>query len=324
MTITLSRRTLLAAASASLAAPALAQSGYPNKPIRILVPFGAGGVADVSSRIVGERLSAALGQQFVIVNQPGPGGTLAAKAALSGGADGYSLALLSNGTAVSAAVSAKLGYDPLKDFTAISQMGEFQFIVATAADSPYKTLADVIKAAKEKPGAINVGSTLFGTTQHLSVTLLGLLAGVQFNHIPFKGSPDLATGTIRGDVALLIDGYPSLQPSFDAKNLRPLAVTGPKRVAVLPDVPTVAEAGVAGYDVVSWNGLFAPTGTPQEIIALLNKHVNDAVKAPDIGKRFSEIGLDAVSSTPDALNARLAADIARWNDVVAKAGIQKS
>lgn len=319
----LSRRLLLGASAATLAAPALAQSAYPNKPVKIIVPNAAGGIADVSSRIVGERLSAALGQQFVIVNQPGPGGTLAAKAALAGGPDGYNLALISNGTAVAAAVVAKLGYDPAKDFTAVSQIGEFQFIVATAIDSPYKTLQELLADAKKKPGAINVGSTLFGTTQHLSVALLGLLAGVQLNHIPYKGSPDLVTGTIRGDVSLLIDGFPALQSSFDSKLLRALAVTGPKRVPFLPDVPTVAECGVTGYDVVSWNGFFVPTGTPPDIIALLNKHVNEAVKSPEIIKRFSEIGLEAAGSTSEAMNARLARDIARWTDVVQKAGVQR-
>jgi len=321
--LNITRRMLLASGAGALAAPALAQGTYPNKSVRVFVPFGAGGIADVTTRIVAERLSSRLGQQFVVVNQPGPGGSAAARAALAGGADGYSLALLTNGTAVSVPLIANLQFDPLKDFVPISQLGTFDFIFATPTGSPHRTLEALLNDARARAGSLNIGTILFGSTQHLSATLLGSLARITFTHVPYRGSPDLVTGAMRGDVGLAIDGFAALSSGLTGGQLRPLATTGLRRTPYLADVPTVAEAGVPGYDVSSWNGLFAPTGTPSEITDLLATRIREVVSTDDVRRRFLELGIEAAASTAAELTARLSGDIAKWAGVIERAGIQR-
>ncbi len=208
------RRAFLAGSAGLLAAPALAQGAYPNRPVRIFVPFAAGGIADVTTRIVADRLTAALGQQFTVMNQPGPGGTAAARAAIQGGTDGHSLALLTNGTAVSVPLLANMGFDPLAEFIPISQLGQFDFVFAAPAASPHRSLAELMADARARPDSLNVGTILLGSTQHLSAVLFGSLSGLRFTHVPYRASPDLVTGAIRGDVGLAIDGFAALRSAL--------------------------------------------------------------------------------------------------------------
>jgi tripartite-type tricarboxylate transporter receptor subunit TctC len=321
------RGLLLGLAATALAAPALspllAQGAYPSRPVRIFVPFAAGGVADITTRLVGDRFAALTGQQLVVVNQPGPGGMLAARQVLAAEPDGHTLALLTNGTAVSRALYTNLQFEPATDFLPVSMLGQFGFLFVTAAGSPHRSLKDLLDHARANPGKLNVGTILFGSTQHLAATLLKSLTGLQFTHVPYRGTPDLTNGAIRGDVDLAIDSYAAFSGVIAGNQLRPLAVSGAQRSAGLPDVPTAAEAGLAGYDVTSWNAVFAPKGTPAEIVAQLNRHLRAALDDAALKARFLDLGIEATASTPAAISERLVADIAKWNAVIDQAGVER-
>ena len=302
---------------------ALAQDTYPARPVRIVLPFAAGGVADATARIVAENLGKKLGKTFIIDNQPGAGGIAAARAVLSSPPDGYTLALFSNGTAVSVPLFKSLPFDPLKDFVPISSLGFFDFIVATKADSGLATMADVIKATKEKPGGLNVGTINVGSTQNLSAELLKTTAGVDFTIVAHRGTPEVVISTLQGDVAIMIDSYSALKASLVDKKLSALASSGAARSQSTPDVPTLQEAGVAGYEVSSWNALFARAGTSPEIIAKLNAALRETLAEPGVTKRLLELGIEAKASSPEEIANRLRADIEKWRQVIAKAGIPK-
>jgi tripartite-type tricarboxylate transporter receptor subunit TctC len=322
--IRLSRRTLIGSIAAStLAAPALAQSGFPNRAMKIVVPFGAGGIADITTRLVGEKLTALTGQVLTVINQPGPGGMAAARLALGSESDGYTLALLTNGTAVSAALYTNLQFNPVEDFLPVSTLGLFDFVLVTAGNGPRKSLKEILDYGRANPGKLNVGTILFGSTQHLSATLFKSLTGLDFTHVPYRGTPDLMNGAMRGDVDIAIDSYASFGSTIAAGQLMPLAVSGAKRSASLPNVPTVEEAGVAGYDVTSWNAIFAPKGTPAEIVTILNQKIREAVADPALKTRFEELGIEAAGSTPAELGDKLKSDIAKWNGVIDRAGVQR-
>jgi tripartite-type tricarboxylate transporter receptor subunit TctC len=323
MKLTTRRFLALTFAALSLLAAPAAQAAYPDKPVRIVLPFAAGGVADITARIVAEKLSDKLGQRFLVENQAGAGGITAARTVISSPADGYTLALLSNGTAVSVSLFKKLPFDPLKDFAAISSLGTFDFIFATSADAPYKTLADFVAAAKEKPGMLNVGTINVGSTQNLSAELFKTAAGVDFAIIPYRGTPEIQVGLLQGNVALMIDSYSSMKGNIASGKLRALASSGPKRSEATPDIATVAEGGVAGYDVVSWNALFAPAGTSPEIIKTLNDALKEILADADVKKRMLDLGIEARASTPQEISDRLRADIEKWGKVIDKAGIPK-
>jgi tripartite-type tricarboxylate transporter receptor subunit TctC len=305
-----------------LAAPAFAQGKYPDNPVKVVVPFGAGGVADVTARIVGEKLGARLGQRFIIENQPAAGGITAAQNVLRAPADGYTIALFSNGTAVSVGLFNKLPFDPVKQFAPVSSMGYFDFVFATSADKPYKTMADLVKAAKDKPGALNIGTVVVGSTQNLTGELFKFTAGVDARIVPFKTTPDLLLSAMRGDVDLMIDSYASLKTNIEDGKMRALGTSGATRSPVTPNLPTVGET-VPGFDVVSWNAFFVHADTPKPIVDTLNAALRDVLNDPDTRKRALELGIDARPSTPEEIGARLADDIKKWSDVIVKAGVEK-
>jgi len=300
-----------------------AETKYPSKPVRIVLPFAAGGVADITARVIAERLGGKLGGRFYIENQPGAGGIAAARTVISSAPDGYTLALLSNGTAISVSLFSHLPYDPLKDFAPISSLGTFDFVFATNAESPFKTLADFIAAAKAKPGTLNVGTINIGSTQNLSAELFKTAAGIDFTIIPYRGTPELLVSTMQGNVALMIDSYSSMKGNLAEGKIRALASSGPVRSESTPDLPTLQESGVANYDVVSWNALFAPAGTPPEVIKTLNQALQEILSEPDVRKRLLELGIEAKGSMPEEISARLKSDIDKWQKVIEKAGIPK-
>jgi tripartite-type tricarboxylate transporter receptor subunit TctC len=312
-----------AAASVMLPALARAQQSYPSRPVRFILPFGAAGVADITSRLAAEKLGDKLGQRFVVENQPGPGGIAAARAVLSQAPDGYTLGLVTNGTSISAAIYKSLPFDPVKDFATISTIGAFDLTFASNIDSEFKTLPEFLKAARERPGTLNVGTINVGGTQNLAAELLKASAGVNFQIIPYRGTPDVIVALLRNDVQLMVDFYAPMKPTLEDKKIRPVATTGTQRSPFFTDVPTVAEAGVPGYEVTSWNGLFAPTGTSMEIIALLNKAIREVVAQPEVKQRYADLGIEAAASTPEQLKARLAGDITKWATVIERAGIPK-
>jgi putative tricarboxylic transport membrane protein len=310
------------AALSLLAAPA-AQAAYPGKPVRIVLPFAAGGVADITARIVAEKLCDKLGQRFLVENQAGAGGITAARTVISSPSDGYTLALVSNGTAVSVSLFKKLPFDPLKDFAAISSLGTFDFIFATSADAPYKTLADFVAAAKEKPGTLNVGTINVGSTQNLSAELFKTAAGIDFTIIPYRGTPEIQVALLQGDVSLMIDSFSSMKGNLADGKLRALASSGGHRSEATPEIASVTESGVSSYDVVSWNALFAPSGTPPDIIKTLNDALREILADGDVRKRLLELGIEARASSPEEISDRLKADIDKWAKVIEKAGIEK-
>ena len=314
---------LVGAALALSPVRAGAETRYPDKPVRIVVPFGAGGIADITARIVADRLGEKLGQRFYVENQAGAGGITAARTVISSPPDGYTLALLSNGTAVSVSLFEKLPFDPLKDFAPISSLGFFDFLLCTGANSEFKTLGDFVAAARAKPGALNVGTINVGSTQNLSAELFKTAAGIDFTIIPYRTTPEAQVSLLQGNIALMIDGYSSMKGNLVDGKFRALASSGPTRSESTPDIATVQESGVANYDVVSWNALFAPAGTPEAIVATLNGALRDILADADVKKRLLELGITAKASTPQEISTRLKSDIDKWRNVIEKAGIPK-
>lgn len=302
---------------------ARAQAKYPDRPVRVILPFGAGGVADVTARLVAEALGNRLGQNFVIENNPGAGGIAAARAARAGGKDGYTLTLLTNGTAISVPLFNHLPFNPLKDFVPISTIGYFSCVFAVEASSPFHSLADFLKADHDKPGTINVGTITVGSTQNLTAELFKSAANANFVIVPFRGSPDVVVGLLRNDVQLDMDFYAALKPALDNGKARAIATTGTKRSPELPNVPTVQESGVGNFDVTAWNGLYAPAGTPQTVLDTLNAALHEVLADPTLKKRALDLGIDARASTPAELDARMRSDIAKWGAVIARAHIPK-
>lgn len=314
---------LLVAGLTCLLAAGTAQAAWPEKSIRLILPFGAGGVADVTSRILAEKLSDKLGQRVVVENMPGPGGINAARAVTTAPPDGYTLGLVTNGTGISVAAFKQLPFDPLTQFEMISQLGEFELVFAVNAQSEFKTLGDFMKAAKANPGKLNLGTIVVGSTQNLGAELFKSATGLNVVIVPFKNSPDVVVALLRNDVQMLIEFMPAIRGQVSDGKLRVLANSAPKRSPLMPDVPTVDEAGVKGYEVASWNGLFAPKGTPKEVIETMNKAMHAVLAQDDVKAAFAKVGVIAHPGTPDELMARLKSDIKKWNDVMAKAGIPK-
>jgi tripartite-type tricarboxylate transporter receptor subunit TctC len=319
-------KTLTALLCIGLASLAMTRAGadtYPSRPVRVTVPFAPGGVADVSTRIAAEKLGEKLGQRFFVENIPGAGGIAAARAAIAGGPDGYTLTLLTNGTAISVSLFKALPFDPFRDFTPVSGLGGFDCLFVTSPTSPYRTLADIVKAAKEKPGALNVGTVAVGSTQHLAAELFKSTAGIDYQIVPFRTSPDELVALLRGDLHMVVDFPPPLAGALADGKLRALATSGPERFPTFPDIPTVQEGGVAGYEVTSWNAIYAPAGTPPEIVKLVGDTLRGVLAEPEVKKRMLDVGVNARPSTAADTEARMRADVKKWQAVIERAGIPR-
>jgi tripartite-type tricarboxylate transporter receptor subunit TctC len=298
-----------------------AHAAYPDQPIKIIVPFAAGGLADITVRLVGEKLTAALGQPVLIDNRPGAGGVPAAQAAMGGKPDGYTLLVYTNGTAISKSLYKKLPFDPQKDFVPVSLLAYFDLVVLVKKDSPYKTLGDLLAETRAKPGKINIGTINPGSTQNLSAELFRTTANIDAAIVPFRTTPDVTRAVLAGDVDAIFESYAATKAQVDAGNLRALANSAAKRSEYLPQVPTAAEAGVKGYEVTGWNALVAPAGTPPAVVATLNRELNKIIATPEVKKRLLDLGTTAYAGTPDELKRQLAKDIPKWAAVIKKAGI---
>jgi putative tricarboxylic transport membrane protein len=296
---------------------------YPNRPVRVIVPFGAGGVADVTTRIAVDKLGEKLGQRFVVENQPGAGGINAARSVLGAAPDGYTLFLGSNGTAVSVALFKSLPFDPGKDFAPISLLGSFDLVLAVNAEGPFRTLQDFVKAAREQPGKLNVGTINVGSTQNLGAELFKTAAEVNFQIVPYRNTPEALVALLRNDVQMVIDFHAALKSQLADQKIRALATSGPTRSQSLPDVPTVQQSGVRNYDVTSWNGLMGRSGMPKEAVETLNKAVREVLADADLKKRYLELGIEAKASSPDEMKARLQSEIEKWAKVIERANIPK-
>jgi tripartite-type tricarboxylate transporter receptor subunit TctC len=305
----------------ALAVPA--QAKWPEKPVKIILPFGAGGVADVTARILAAKLTEKLGQQVVIENMPGPGGINAARTVIQSPPDGYTMAYVTNGTSISVAAFNKLPFDPVKDLKMVSMVGTFDLVFAVDAKSEYKTLDDWIKAANANPGKLNIGTTLLGGTQNLGAELFKSMAGLNAQIVVYKNSPDIVVALLRNDVQMMIDFPPAVQGQVNDGKVRLLASSSPERSELLPKIPTVNEAGVKGYEVISWNGVGVPKDTPKEVIDTMNKAMREVLGTPEMKAAFAKVGVEARASSPEELEARLVGDIKKWNDVIDKAKIPR-
>lgn len=324
----LSRRSVVGgitcgAAFGSVAGWAHAASDYPNKPVRIFVPYGPGGVGDLTMRLMADKLSAEVKQQFVIENRPGAGGILAMTEALRAPADGYTLAEIGNGQAISASLFNKLPFDVLKDFIPISVAASFEMLLAVPGNSPYKSLTDIVDAARRNSGKLNLGAINPGSTQNLSAHLFAQATGAQYTIITYRTTPDLVTALLRGDVDLGFDFYAGLGGEIVDGKLRIIATSGDARDPLLPNVPTAKESGFAHYVVTSWNGIAGPRGLAPDTVQILSADINRALAAPDLQEKTSRLGIQARGSTPEEMRERLVSDIAKWRQVIDSAGIPK-
>jgi tripartite-type tricarboxylate transporter receptor subunit TctC len=296
---------------------------YPTKPVRIVLPFGPGGVADITTRTIAPRMSEGLGQQVIVDNMPSAGGIRASETVAHADPDGHTLLLLTNGNAVSQALFKSLPYDPMNDFAMISTVGFFSMVFVTRADAPYKTLQDVIAAAKKNPGKLNIGTISPGGTQHLAGELFRSSAAIDAVVVPHKTTGEVVVGVRNGTLDLGVDFIAPLLSAVRSGQLRALAVSAGKRFPGLPDVPTAIEAGVPGYDVASWNALAAPAKTPRAAIERVREELIKALAAPEVQKRFAELGVEPRTSTPDELRDFYVSESKRWSRVVEAAKIPK-
>ncbi len=302
------------------ALPASAQT-YPAKPIRIVVPFVAGGAVDLLARIMGQKLTESLGQTVIVENRPGAGGNAAADLVAKSPPDGYTILQVTNGLAISPALYRKLPFDPVKDLTPVTQLVASQLLLVATPSLPAKTTRELIALAKAKPGTLNYGMTGIGNPLHLTMEMLMHAAGVKFQAIPYRGDAPLNTALIAGEVHLAVVPFATAKPNIESGALRGLGIAGSQRSPSLPDVPTIAESGVAGFESSSWQGWFMPAGTPPEIIALIQREAAKALKMPDVRARLDATANEVVGSTPAAFALQYKTDLARFAKVVKDAGI---
>ena len=313
---------LLAASVFFITTDVTAQN-YPTKPIHVIVGFGPGGVADLTCRVVAQKLSAQLGQQVLIENRPSAGGIVAADAVAKAAPDGYTLLLMSNGNAVSASLFKSLPYDTVADFASVSTLGFFDIAMITKADSKLKSVKDLLAYAKANPGKLNIGTINIGSTQNLSAELFKGMTGIDATIVPYKGSPDVLVALRGNDVQVAFDMLAPIMSQYKSGVVNVIAITSDRRFPGLPDVPTVAESGVPGYQASSWNAISAPAKTPRAIIDRLNKEINTALAAPEVKSKLLELGVVARGGTPDELKNLLASDIKKWRGVIERAKIPK-
>jgi len=313
---------LLAALLIGIAAlPASAQAPYPNRPIRVVIPFGPGGFADITMRLIGQKLAERSGQQVVIENRPSAGGIVAAAAVTSAQPDGYTLFVLSSGIALSKSLLKTMPFDPQTAFASVSTMALFDLLLLAKADSPINTIKDALELARSDPSKFNVGTINPGSTQNVTAELLRSTTSIPFSIVPHRNTAEVLTSLLRGDTQIAVESYAALKSPIDGGQIRAVAASGGVRSPMQPNVPTLKEGGIDAV-VEGWNSLVAPAGTPTEVIATLNGHLRAIIESDDFKKRMLDLGGEPKASTPQELDARLKSDIAMWAAVVKKAGLE--
>jgi len=311
---------LVALVAAAVPMQVLAQA-WPSKPIKYVVPFAPGGTTDILARTVGEKLSIALGQPVVVENKPGAGGGVGADFTAKAAPDGYTIMGGTISThAINASLYSNLPYDPVKDFAAITLIARVPNLLVINPDIKAKNVAELIALMKANPGKFTFASSGNGTSQHLSGELFKSMAGVDMQHIPYKGSPPALQDVVGGQVSMTFDNITTAWPLAKAGKLRPLAVTTAKRSSIAPEVPTLAESGLPGFEVGSWQGVFAPAGTPPEIVKRLNAEIVKILNMPDVKERLVALGAEPVGDTPEQFSAYVKSEVAKWSDIVKKSG----
>ena len=296
-------------------------TGYPAKPIRIIVPYAPGGPTDILARAIGQTLTEAWGQTVIIDNRPGASGNLGTAAAAKAPADGYTLNMVGISFAVAPSLDAKLGFDPIKDFAPITLVATVNNLLVVHPSLPVKSVRELITFAKARPGQVSYASGGVGGAQHLAGELFTSMSGMRMTHIPYKGSAPGLTALIGGEVSVGFTDMLITLPQVKSGRLRALAVTGPERSALIPDLPTIAEAGLPGYSVTAWFGLLAPAAAPPEIIVRINAEIVKSLRTPQLMERLAALGADPVGSTPAAFAAHIRNEIAKWSKVVNAAGL---
>jgi len=324
----LSKRRLVTGAALSLLGGALVSpfahaAGFPDKPLRIVVPFGAGGVADLTARTVAQHMSQTLGQPVVIDNKPGAGGVVASDLVAKAAPDGYTLLLMSNASAVSAGLFKSLPYDTLRDFAPVSVLGTFDIAIVVPANSPFKSLPEMLAFARANPGKLNIGSINIGSSQHLTAELFKSQAAIDVQIVPFNGTPAVVTALRGGQVDAAVEILSPVLPQIQAKALRVLAVTSAQRSPALPDAPTAKESGLPDLLASSWNALAAPAKTPAPVIARLNQAAVAALQNPEVRQKLQALNVQAQPGTPEQASQLLASEVKRWGDVIVRAKIEK-
>lgn len=311
---------LAAGLFSAFSAPSCFAQDYPAHAVRIVVPFGAGGPADVAARLIGNVLQESFGQPFVIENRTGAGGVIGTVEAVKSPADGYTLLMMSNTQTANRSLltAAQRKYDLMRDLAPIAPVNYSDLVIVVNPQVAAKTLQEFIALAKSQPGKLNYASSGQGTPYHMAGELFKAMAGIDVVHVPYRNSGEARSGVIGGQVQMMIDAVPAMAPNVGENQVRALATTGKQRSAVLPNVPTAIEAGVPGYEATIWLGLMAPAGTPKPIIDKLNAAVNAMLKRPDIVKLWTEQGAVPMSMTPEEFDKFLRGDIAKWADVVKK------
>ncbi len=315
-------RCLCAVVLAAAGSIASAQ-GYPTRPVKLLVPFAAGGVADITARVLAQKMSETMGQQMLVENRPSAGGILASEAVAKAEPDGYTLLFITNGNAVSATLFRSLPYDTVGDFSPVSTVGFFDLVLVVNSDSKIGSVRDLMAFAKANPDKLSIGTINIGSTQNLAAELFKSMSGIDALVVPFKATPAVITALKGGDVQVAFEILAPVLGQIRGGSLKALAVTSERRYPGLPNVPTVAESGVSGYQASSWNGVAAPARTSRAIVDRLNREVNAAAAAPEVRQRLQELGVEARAGTPEALGALLVAEIAKWKAVIERAKIEK-
>lgn len=314
---------LVLVCAGTLPLSASAQPAYPAKPVRLVVGFAAGGIADITARAVAQRLGERMGQPFVVDNRPGAGGIVAADLVAKAEPDGHTLLLLTNGNAVSVSLFRSLPFDTVRDFAPVALLGTFDLVVVASADSKLRSIADVIAAAKAAGGRFNVATINPGSTQHLSAEFFRLSAAIAMTTVPYKATPAVLAAVRGGEVDAAFEVLGPMLPQIRGGALRALAVTGAHRFPGLPDVPTMQESGIANYNVSSWNALAAPAATSAAVVQRLNGEVNAVLAIPELRRQLQDLGVVAQGGSPEVLRALLASEIPRWRDVIERARIER-
>jgi len=310
---------LLALAACALAFAAQAQP-FPSKPIRIIVPFGPGGFTDVAARILQKELAPAIGQPVVIENRPGAGSTIGTDAVAKSAPDGYTLAMVSTAHVISPHLYKQMPYDAIRDFTPVMRLAEGPYVLVVHPSLPVSNVQEFIALAKAKPGEIDYASSGNGSAQHLVGALFTTMAGVNLNHVPYKGSNQAMQDVIGGQVKVSFVGVPNALPNLQSGKLRALGVSTAKRYAELPDVPAIAEAGVPGYDATIWLGLLAPKDTPREVVLKLNADITRILSTAEAKKLMASAGVDVATSSPEEFGRLMQSELERWGKVVKETG----
>ena len=296
---------------------------YPTKPVRLLVPFAPGGTTDVLARLVAQKLADALGQQFVIENKPGAGGNIGTELAVKSPPDGYTLVMSFDGTmAINPNTYAKMPFDPQKDLVAVANVAQVPLLIVVHPGVAAKNIAEFVALAKASPGRINYSSAGHGSTGHLTGELFRSRAGIEIVHVNYKGGGQAVQDLLGGQIQMLVTALPTVEGHLKGGKLRPLAFTSSKRVPGAPDVPTLAESGFSGLEVLSWYGILAPAATPQEIVRKLNAEINRVLQMADVRERLTALGTEPTGGTPEQFTQLIRADTARWAKVVSDAGIR--